>query len=274
MYDFYFGSPEEIGKDPRKFLLTVKRMMPRWCNGIPDSEFLALYDVIAAMELPPKPVFIETGSGASTIVLSYFAVKHGGELYTWDVSGSKLFYLRGVINDTLMRHFDDRNLSAHWKHIAFDSNSEFAGIRVLKELGRKVSACFFDSEHTLNVLMSEVKSVCDVLADTAVVAIDDANYSYINCNTAYINMVRKKLGLAVIQEPPGNIGRPFWAEVEGYLKTKFALVEHLDDSYKKNYQSDIFWSYYRSDREAMASLAMEKTEDLEHRFDAWRICRS
>lgn len=55
-----------------------------------------------------------------------------------------------------------------------------------------MSVCFFDSEHTLNVLMSEIKAICNVLADTAVIAIDDANYSYVKCNTAYINMVRKK----------------------------------------------------------------------------------
>tara|TARA_B100001971_G_scaffold154732_1_gene144151 strand:- start:172 stop:375 length:204 start_codon:yes stop_codon:yes gene_type:complete len=49
MYDFYFGTKEEVDSDPKKFLLTIKRMLPRWCNSIPDSEYLALYDVISGM---------------------------------------------------------------------------------------------------------------------------------------------------------------------------------------------------------------------------------
>ena len=49
MYDFYFGTRGEIDSDPKKFLLTIKRMLPRWCNSIPDSEYLALYDVISGM---------------------------------------------------------------------------------------------------------------------------------------------------------------------------------------------------------------------------------
>jgi len=273
MYDFYFGTKKDIDKDPQKYLLTIKRMLPRWCNGIPDSEYLALYDVISSLNFPERPIFVETGSGASTIVLSYFALKTGGELYTWDTSGSKLFYLRSVLNDTLMRHFDDKNLNNHWKYIAFDSNSEFAGINILKELKKDVSACFFDSEHTLNVLMGEIEAICNVLADTAVIAIDDANYSYLKYNTAYINMIRKKLGLNTVAEPKGNIGRPFWTEVEEYLRAKFPAVEYIKDTYKKNYRSDLFWAYYKSDRDTMASLSMEKTEDLEHRFDAWKVRR-
>lgn len=273
MYDFYFGTKEEIEKDPKKYLLTIKRMLPRWCNSIPDSEYLALYDVIMGIELPPSPVFVETGSGASTIVLCYFALKTGGELYTWDINGSKLFYLRSVLNDTLLRYFTERNLSRHWRHIAFDSNSEFVGIKILKELGKKVSACFMDSEHTLKTLMGEIKSVSEVLADSAIVAIDDANYSYISCNTAYINMIREKLGLSPIKDPPGNIGRTFWQEVYDYLKNNFSKVEYLRDTYKKNYQNDIFWAYFRGDREVMANLSMEKNEDLNHRFDAWRVWR-
>ena len=37
------ATPEEqIKKNEEKFLLSVKRMMPRWVNSLPDSEFLAL----------------------------------------------------------------------------------------------------------------------------------------------------------------------------------------------------------------------------------------
>jgi len=271
MYDFYFGTREEIEEDPKKYLLTIKRMLPRWCNSIPDSEYLALYDAISDFKLGKKPILMETGSGASTIVLAYFALKNGGQLFTWDINGSKLFFLRSVLNDTLMRHFDNTNLHEHWQHIAFSSISEFAGINVLKELNKKISVCFFDSEHTLEVLMKEVMSASQILEDPALLAIDDGNYSYSGWNTSYINMIRKKLDLPPIGEKPENLSRSFWIEVDEYLKKKFRKVEYLKDTYKNNYQSDIFWSYYKSDRDAMSGLSMEKNDNLEHRFDSWKI---
>lgn len=273
MYDFYFGTKEEIERDPKKYLLTIKRMLPRWCNSIPDSEYLALYDVISELKLPDRAVLVETGSGASTIVLCYFAAKTNGELFTWDINGSKLFYLRSVLNDTIMRHFSDKNLNTHWKHIAFSSTSEHAGIGILKELGKRVDVCFLDSEHVSDVLMKEVKDICGLLADVSIVAIDDANYSYKSYNTAYINMMRKKLNLPPISNPPENISRFFWEEAGDYLKANFKKVKYLEDSYKKNYQSDIFWTYYKADREVMTGLQMEKTADLNHRFDAWKVWR-
>ncbi len=273
MYDFYFGTKEEIEQDPKKYLLTIKRMLPRWCNSIPDSEYLAFYDIISGIELPENPIFIETGSGASTIVLCYFAVKKNGELFTWDINGSKLFYLRSVLNDTIMKHFNNNNLNNHWRYIAGSSISDFTGIGMLSELGKKVDVSFFDSEHTLTILKRELELTSKVLNDIAIVALDDANYSYIFHNTAYINMIRKKVGLTAINEASGNMGRHFWEEVGDFLRDNFNKVEYLDDSYKKNYRSDIFWSYFKNDRETMSNLKMERTDDLEHRFDAWKVWR-
>ncbi|HUK92633.1 MAG TPA: hypothetical protein VLU98_01205, partial [Methanomicrobiales archaeon] len=146
-------------------------------------------------------------------------------------------------------------------------------IPILSELGKEVSLCFFDSEHTRDTLMREVKGACDVIGDGGIVAIDDGNYAYIHENTAYVNVVRKKQGLPPVPEETANLGRPFWVEVGEYLQERFPRVEYIDDSYKKNYRSDIFWSYFRSDRETMAGLAMEKTDQLDHRFDAWRVFR-
>jgi hypothetical protein len=110
MYDFYFGTSESINEDPKKWLLTIKRMLPRWINGVPDSEFIALYEQLERLEeekLFSKnkgAVLVETGCGATSLLL-YFALKWDTELYTWDISSNKLAYLRGVLNDTLMKHF-------------------------------------------------------------------------------------------------------------------------------------------------------------------------
>ena len=70
MFDFYFGTREEIAQDEKKFLLSVKRMLPRWVNSIPDSEYLAIYDSLESLSTKSaRPVIVETGAGASTIVL-------------------------------------------------------------------------------------------------------------------------------------------------------------------------------------------------------------
>jgi hypothetical protein len=270
MYDFYFGTKKEIEKDPKKYLLTIKRMLPRWANSIPDSEYLAIYDCLNEFKLPKKPVFVETGSGASSIVLLYFALLKKGELYTWDINGSKLYFLRSVVTDTLMKFFDRQNITNHWKCIAFNSVSPYAGIGILKEMKKKVSACFFDSEHTWQILEKEVTYTIEVMAEKGIIAIDDGNYNYIKENTAYINMIRRKLNLPDITLE-NNTGEPFWQKVEKILRKKFRIVSHVQDSYKKTYQTDLFWAYFRSDRAVMADLKMEKTEDLLHRFDAWYV---
>ena len=51
MFDFHFGNKQEILENNEDFLIFVKRMMPRWINGIPDSECLALYRVLKESNL-------------------------------------------------------------------------------------------------------------------------------------------------------------------------------------------------------------------------------
>ena len=201
MYDFYFGTSNSIDNDPKKWLLTIKRMLPRWINGVPDSEFLALYELMEKLgeeklfSKNKNSVLAETGCGATSVILLYFTLKWDIEFYTWDISSSKLSYIRGVLNDTLMKHFAKKNLFAHWKYIAFDSKSEHVGIPVLSQMDKTVVACFFDSDYTWDNLQHEVISICPILADGALVAIGDGNYRYRNINTAYVNMLRTKLGL-------------------------------------------------------------------------------
>ena len=278
MYDFYFGTEQEIRQDPKRWILSIKRMLPRWANGVPDSEFLALYDLLIDVEkdksvvLDQNTVLVETGSGATTIVLLYFAIKWNTKLYTWDISGNKLSYLRGVANDTLFKHFSDKNIFNHWNYVAFNSTSEYAGIHMLTELKKKVAVCFFDSEHTWDTLRAELSAVCPLLISGAAVAVDDGNYDYRHINFAYINMIRTKLGLEPIENIDSNRCELFWIEVENYLKQHFKQVKNLEGgSYRHNYRKDIFWSYYKADRENISPFGMEKIEELEHRFDAWKV---
>lgn len=277
MYDFYFGSRQDISQDPKRWLLTIKRMLPRWANGVPDSEFLALYDLLCTMEedavsIDRNTVLVETGSGATTLVLLYFAIRWNCELYTWDSSGNKLAYLRGVASDTLLRFYSDRNIFNHWKYVAFNSTSEYAGIPMLAEMDKKVAVCFFDSEHTWDTLQAELKAVCPLLISGSIIAIDDGNYNYRHMNIAYLNMIRTKMGLGFVADSAKNRCEPFWVEVENYLKRHFKQVKNLEGgSYRQNYRNDIFWSYYKADRENISPLGMEKIQELEHRFDAWKV---
>jgi predicted O-methyltransferase YrrM len=271
MYDFWFGTDDDIRANEADYLLFVKRMMPRWTNSIPDSEYLALHQTLQLLDLQGRrPVLIETGVGASTIVLLNFAMKHGGVLYSWDPAGPKGAFLRAVMTDTLTAHYR-QPVQAHWKYIPYSSHSPQIGIPVLHELGETVDFCFFDSEHTREVLIGEVERAVPLLRDGAIVAIDDANYNYIHTNIAYINMQRRKLGLPPSPDPPGNAGEPFYREVEQSLRQAFAQVDYLDDTYKRDYQKDLFWSYFSADRSAMGRLSMEKTDALEHRYDSWRV---
>lgn len=270
MFDFYFGSKKEIEENEADFILFIKRMMPRWCNSIPDSECIALLDLLNTLPDKERPVIVETGTGASTIPLLYYAVKNNGVLYTWDTNQNKLAYIRNLCNDTIFNHFK-KSIFDHWKYIGYQSTSEHLGIPILKELNEKVDFCFFDSEHTSNNLLEELSSVNPVLNDGAIVAIDDANYNYINTNFAYINIFRKKLGLTPVESPEENIGNHFYEDVYSYLKQHWNTVEYLNDTYKENYSDDIFWSYYSSDRKAIASVGMEKTDELHHRFDSWMV---
>lgn len=271
MYDFYFGTKPEIEANKAKYLLFIKRMLPRWCNSIPDSEYIAIHNSLALLATHGrKPILVETGVGASTIVLLDYAMKHDGILYSWDFNGPKGALLRSVCTDTLVAHHEKR-LFDHWRFIAYNSLSEHLGIPILREFNVTVDFCFFDSEHTREVLLGELQAVGPHLNDRAIVAIDDANYNYVHTNISYINMLRKKLGLPPVENRSDNVCKPFFVEVEEFLKSEWTSVEYLHDSYKRDYKNDLFWSYYNSDREAMGREGMERLDTLEHRFDSWLV---
>ena len=269
MYDFHFGDKEKIKQKPEDFLIFCKRMLPRWINGIPDSECIAIYRTLVSLD-KPNSIILETGCGASTLAMFLYAVLHDGKVFSWDTNGSKGSFLRSVISEAICRPLEV-DLYKYWTFIGFDSTSEHAGIPVIKELGYKADFCYFDSWHTLEHLMNEVKCFETVANDDFIVALDDAYYTKKHNNYSYINMIRKKLGLGSVQEPKENVCDPFYVEVEHYLKDCYKNVDKIDDSYKKDYMDDVFFRYFEGDRLAMDSVGMEEKNNLEHRFDAWKI---
>ena len=270
MYDFYFGSKEEIEIDMQRYLLAIKRMLPRWINGIPDSEYLAIADIIEENFSQENPVFVETGTGASTIVLLNYALKYDGKLFSWDIAGPKGSFLKAICTETLLNHYQ-KNLHDYWKFIPYDSLSPYLGIKTLPNFVNKVDYCFIDSNHTLDQIIGEIDSMNNLFHDGSIISLDDANYSYKHTNISYINIFRKKLGLPPIENPSDNKCDFFYIEVERYLKKKWRCVEHIKDSYKESCHKDLFNMYYKADREIQAEMGMVKDKDLEHRFEAWEV---
>lgn len=271
MYDFHFGNSTQIKNKPEEFLIFVKRLLPRWINGIPDSECLAIYRTLTSIE-KSKPIFVETGCGASTLALFLYAALNGGHLYSWDTNGSKGSFLRSVISESICRPLNI-NLYSFWTFIGFDSTSEHIGIPVLAELGCKADFGFFDSWHTLNHLFEEIKCFERIADKKFIISLDDAFYQKRFNNYSYLNILRAKLDLNQVEEPNKNICEPFYVEVENYLTKKYDYVQKIPDSYKLEYKNDVFFKYYSSDRESMELFGMESKEKLKHRFDAWMVSK-
>ena len=271
MYDFYFGTKQEIEDNQEDFLIFTKRLLPRWINGIPDSECLALYRSLDNIS-EKNPVLLETGCGASTLALFLYASLNQGKVFSWDTNGSKGNFLRSVISEAICLPLGV-NLHDIWTFVGFDSTNKHVGIPVLNELGLKGDCCYFDSWHTLNHLMNEIEAFETVTNNSFMVILDDAYYTKREENYSFLNMIRKKLKLNPVTESEDNICDPFYAETENYLKNKYNSVTKIQDTYKLEYKTDIFFEYYQQDRRAMAKVGMEEKDNLPHRFDAWKVSK-
>ena len=120
-------------KKPEDFLIFVKRLLPRWANGIPDSECIAIFKVLKLMT-KKKLTLLETGSGASTLAMFLYCALNNGKMYSWDTNGTKGSFLRSVILESICKPLNI-NLYDIWSFIAFDSTSEQVGIPILNEFG-------------------------------------------------------------------------------------------------------------------------------------------
>lgn len=277
MYDFFLGSPEEIAGNETKFLIAVKRMMPRWVNSVPDTEFLSLAALLdeqgrAARAGGRRFVIAETGAGASTLACAYYALKYDGLALSWDLNGEKGSLIRTICTETMGNVFT-KHVDTHWKLVAHDSLSPYLGLAILPSLVDHVDIFFHDSEHTWNTVHAELKAVTPLLVDGAVVALDDANQDFLHTNMAYINTFRRKLGLPSLPNPHGNTSMPFYQETERFLQANWSQVDYLPDLYKQNVRNDPYFAYFDAEFDIKAELGTERVEKLEHRFDSWRVSK-
>ena len=91
MYDYNFRVGKSPKKNPEKFLIFIKRLLPRWANGISDSECVAIFKILKSLKQKKKKrlVLLETGCGASTLAMFLYCALYGGTMYSWDINGSK-----------------------------------------------------------------------------------------------------------------------------------------------------------------------------------------
>ena len=69
MFDYIYSSKKNILKNPEKFILFVKKLLPKYANSLPDSVAITLFREIKKLPRNKNNIIIETGVGASTIAL-------------------------------------------------------------------------------------------------------------------------------------------------------------------------------------------------------------
>jgi hypothetical protein len=276
MFDFMLGSKEDIQNHEKDFLVAVKRMLPRWLNSIPDSEFISICDLADSQgkkfSNTEKMTFVETGVGASTLALAWYSAKYNLHTHTWDTSSAKAAAIRQVLSEVFSEHLGSVN--SYWTLVPWMSTSEHLGITALGKQGYECCLSFHDSEHTWSNVSGELQALTPLLVDGSVVALDDANLKWTETNFGLVNTHRKKLGWPLIQlehlkpEPKGEI---HWKLAKELLEQNFESVEMLDDFYKSNFEDDPYFGWYSTEFIEKVKLGTEVRDELKHRFDSFKV---
>jgi hypothetical protein len=272
MFDFYLGSSDDIKADERSFLVSVKQLLPKAINFLPDSEYLAIYDSIVTSFIPglSRPVFVETGIGASTIVLGFCAAKYGGHLFSWDTNHLKGGLIKLCLVEQVARYLK-KDISTFWSFVGHPSTQAGIGIRVLQEMNCIPTYAFFDGDHTWDTLKEEIAQVSTVGADEMLIAIDDGNYTFSHINDAQLNLGRRKLGLPPVAVAKDNVGEPFYKRSESLLEELWCQVSRLDNTFKISCSDDSYYQYYKNYHSIATKLGLQTREIDEHRFSCWRV---
>jgi len=271
MYDFYFGTKNEILSNEVSFLLGIKKMLPRWINSIPDTEFITICTILdnfgkSLANQKKKFVVVETGAGASSFAFIYYAIKYNGFAYSWDMNAEKGSLIRTIASETIGLGLNI-NINSFWKNIAYNSLSDHLGLTILKDLEPHISVFMHDSEHVLNTVLGEVKIICPLFQDEGIIMVDDSHYSFIHTDEAYINILRNKISLPSINPLNNNQCNPFYIEIKEFLTNTFNKVKDLSINYKEllNKQDQSIHTYGQI-------LSSNKDSKVQHnRFAAYQV---
>ena len=270
MYNFFFGTPEKISEDEQTYLLAIKRMLPRWANSLTDSSYTALMHLMENEVTTDQPVVVETGIGASTILFVHYAMKNNGRVLSWDLNSSKGSFVRQVLSETL-EQYHGKAVSNHWTFVSSDSLCPYLGLPIVGELTERIDLTSHDSNHTWEVVSGEIESVAPHLSDPAIICVDDAHQTYLHTYEPIINVGRRKLGLEPIAPIAGNNHEPLFKAVPQYLQGKFDSVEQLNEPFQHALKDDLYYAWYEADRKNMASVGMERLDELSDRFISMRV---
>lgn len=282
MYNFFLGSRDDVKKDIRSFLVAVKRMLPRWANSLPDPEYNVLIDLLEGLRVRKRPVFVETGVGASTLVLIHFAMTRGGHVYSWDTNSTKGSFVRSVCADTL-ELFHRKSIAEHWTFVSSGSLDPHTGLDLLPELTKRIDLTLHDSDHTWRNVKGEIEAVMPLLGQGALVCVDDANQDLIHTYEPIVNVTRRKLGLEPVAPLRGNRGRPLFERVPKLLKGRFAKVAAVDTGMENYITRDLYYPWYQLKRGSALAWyqiggadptpvsASDEVKTHMKRFGVWRV---
>ena len=271
MYNYIFQG--DAKKNPNDFLIFVKRLMPRWVNCIPDSECIAIFEILKKLREKKRKnlVMVETGCGAGTIAMlvhSAFMV----EKFFLGYKSSRGSFLKGLFSESIGSHFV-KDINNYWTFIGFVSVVLNIGIPVLKEMKLKADFGFFDSLHTTDHVKKELKAFLEISSNNFVVAFDDAYFNKKHTNEGYINMMRLKLKLKKIINFKNNISKEIWEEAYLILKNKFRKVKRIKSSFEKNVKKDPYFNYFETDRKFTLKIDMEEEKRKAETFIAFEVGR-
>ncbi len=270
MYNYIFEG--NVKQNPKDFLLFVKRLMPRWVNCIPDSECIAIFEILKKLRSKKRKKLnlIETGCGASTIAMIVHCCIYGGKVFSWDINQSRGSFLRALFSESIGLHFG-KDINKIWTFIGYNSIDKDIGIPVLNEMKKKADFGFFDSLHTTDHVKKELNAFLKTSAKKFIVAFDDAYYNKRHTNEGYINMMRLKLNLKKMIKPKNNVSKEIWEEAFILLKKRFKKVKKIKTSFEKNSKKDLFFDYFSTDREFTLKIDMEEEKKRSKTFAVFEV---
>lgn len=277
MYEFYLGSVPRNFDEESQYLLSVKRLLPRWINSVPDMQFLAicrlLHDLGTQTDKQKERLcLVETGTGATSIALAYYAMKHKGLAFTWDFNTKKGSEIRSACVETFGNLFS-QSLNSYWRLIGYHSLSPHLGLPVIQEWSPVVHFSYHDSEHTWKNLGQELESIDPFLRDGSIVSIDDAYYEFLHTDEAYLNVMRRKLALPAVPQLENNRSLPHYQEFENLLRARWEDMTFVGEAYRVACRDDLSIAYFSNELQVRSDLGMDKVRQLETRFSAWQVAR-
>lgn len=247
MFDYIYSSKKNILRNPEKFILFVKKLLPKYANSLPDSVAITLFREVKNLPKNKNNIIIETGVGASTIALFISAFIFKKKLFTFDINPDKISLIRQVINDAICRPLKI-NIFDYWTYVPNNSLDKFTGIPALGELRIKAQFAFFDSLHTVDHLKKEVLEFSKISTNSFVIGIDDGNHFNSKFFPfGYTNMLREKIGLKKIKNPKLNFSKTFYYEVHKLLSENFKSTKKISTFFEKNFQNDLWFHYFGAD---------------------------